>query len=173
MADPSKPAQDGLAALLPRGVIRALILGSFPSQVSLRKQEYYGHAQNWFWRVLEACGLIDDVTSPYPERVRQLTRHGVAVWDLYAAVEREGSGDDQIRTAVPNDVDGLWRESGPFAVLLNGRRDREWRGRFAEVPAQTFALPSTSPRPLHWNTPESRAAAIEEWRLAFAEVLNH
>lgn len=94
------------------------------------------------------------------------------MWDLYATVEREGSGDDQIRNAVPNDIDGLWRERGPFAVLLNGRRDREWRRSFAEVPAQIFALPSTSPRPLHWNTPESRAAAIEKWRLAFAELLD-
>lgn len=167
MADPLT----SLAPLLPDGRIRALILGSFPSQDSLRKQEYYGHAQNWFWRVLEACGLIDDAAAPYPERVRQLTGHHVAVWDLYASVEREGSGDDRIRNAVPNDVAGLWRERGPFPVLLNGRRDREWQRHFAAIPAQTFALPSTSPRPLHWNTPKSRAAAIEEWRLAFGEVL--
>jgi hypoxanthine-DNA glycosylase len=137
----------------------------------LRKQEYYGHAQNWFWRVLEACSLIDDAAAPYLERVRQLTGHSIAVWDLYASVEREGSGDDRIRNAVPNDVDGLWRERGPFPILLNGRRDREWRRHFAGIPAQTFALPSTSPRPLHWNTPKSRTAAIEEWRLAFGEAL--
>jgi hypoxanthine-DNA glycosylase len=160
-----------LAPLLPDGRIRTLILGSFPSQDSLRKQEYYGHAQNWFWRVLQACGLIDDAAAPYLERVGQLTGHRIAVWDLYASVEREGSGDDRIRNAVPNDVDGLWRERGPFPILLNGRRDREWRRHFATIPAQTVALPSTSPRPLHWNTSKSRAAAIEEWRLAFGEAL--
>ena len=172
MADPSNPAQHGLAALLPHGRIRALIQGSFPSQEALRKQEYYGHVQNWFWRVLAACSLIDDVASPYPERVHKLTGHGIAVWDLYATVEREGSGDDQIHNALPNDIGGLWRERGPFTVLLNGRRDREWQRQFATLPAQTLALPSTSPRPLHWNTAESRTTAMEEWRLAFAEVLS-
>ena len=83
----------------------------------------------------------------------------------------EGSGDDRIRNAVPNDVGGLWRERGPFPVLLNGRRDGEWRRHFATIPAETVALPSTSPRPLHWNTAESRRAAIEEWRLALRSTL--
>ena len=86
----------GFPPLLPAGPIAALILGSFPSVVSLRTGEYYGNPQNWFWRVLQACGVIPDADAPYDERVSALTSLGIAVWDLYATVEREGSGDDRI-----------------------------------------------------------------------------
>lgn len=151
--------------------MRALVLGSFPSVESLRKQQYYGHAQNWFWRVLEACEVIPDAGGTYAERVTALTRRGLAVWDLYARAAREGSGDDRIEHAVPNDLHALWAERGPFPVLLNGRRQREWRRLFADIPARTTALPSTSPRPLHWNTPDSRAAAIAEWCAALSAAL--
>lgn len=151
--------------------MRALVLGSFPSVESLRKREYYGHPQNWFWRVLVACEVIPDANAPYAARVRALTGRGLAVWDLYARAAREGSGDDRIERAEPNDVRALWAERGPFPILLNGRRDREWRRLFADVPATTTALPSTSPRPLHWNTPESRAAAIGEWCAALSATL--
>lgn len=147
------------------------MLGSFPSVASLRKREYYGHPQNWFWRVLEACGVIPDAGASYAERVATLTGRGLAVWDLYARAAREGSGDDRIEEAAPNDLHALWAERGPFPILLNGRRDREWRRLFAAIPASTTALPSTSPRPLHWNTAESRAAAIQEWCGALSAAL--
>ena len=33
---------------------RVLILGSFPSEMSLARQEYYGNPQNKFWRIMGA-----------------------------------------------------------------------------------------------------------------------
>ncbi len=158
-------ARSGLAPILPRS-LRALILGSFPSEASLAAGQYYAHPQNWFWRVLEACGVAPSATAPYRSRVRAVKANGIGIWDLYGEVERKGSGDDQIRNAVPNDIAGLWEERGPFLVLLNGRRRAEWRRYFKALPVEPIALPSTSPRPLHWNTPSSQAAAIEEWREA-------
>ena len=160
----------GFPPLLPAGPIAALILGSFPSVVSLRTGEYYGNPQNWFWRVLQACGAIPDADAPYDERVSALTSLGIAVWDLYATVEREGSGDDRIQNARPNRIADLYGERGSFRVLLNGRRSREWRRSFGDLSAEVIALPSTSPRPLHWNTAADREAAIEEWRRALADV---
>ena len=153
----------GLPAILPDGPIRALVLGSFPSVASLELREYYGNPHNWFWRVLAACGVIADAAAPYPERVDAVRGCGLAVWDLYAAVRRPGSGDDAIRDAQPNRVGALYGERGPFPILLNGRRGREWRRHFAQLEVEPVALPSTSPRPLHWNTPEARVAATAEW----------
>ena len=149
--------------ILPEGRLRALILGSFPSVASLEAGQYYAHPQNWFWRVLERCGIIVDAAAPYERRAADLRRAGLGVWDLYERVRREGSGDDRIRDQAVNRVDLLLRERGPFPILLNGRREREWRRHFGGLDAETAALPSTSPRPLHWNTAESQAAAIGEW----------
>ena len=163
-------AKRGLPPILPRS-IRVLILGSLPSDASIAKQQYYGHPQNHFWRVLEACGAVESAAAPYAKRVRDLKARGIAVWDLYAAADREGSGDDQIRDPVPNAIKALWEEQGPFPVLLNGRRRHEWRRHFGGLPVEPVALPSTSPRPLHWNTPADRAAAVSEWRRALHAAL--
>ena len=156
----------GLAPILPEGEIRALILGSFPSVQSLERREYYGHPQNWFWRVMAHCGVVDDARAAYSERVEQVRSKHIAIWDLYERVRREGSGDDQIRDAAPNRVGELLESRGPFPILLNGRRLREFRRAFPDLEAELIALPSTSPRPLHRNTEPSRSAAIEEWRAA-------
>lgn len=153
----------GLPPILPEGPVRALILGSFPSVQSLERQQYYAHPQNWFWRVMAQCGVVIDAGAPYPERVEQVRSKRIAIWDLYERVRREGSGDDQIRDAVPNGIGELLESRGPFSILLNGRRLREFRRAFPDLVAELVALPSTSPRPLHWNTEASRSAAIEEW----------
>ncbi len=158
----------GLAPILPEGEIRALILGSFPSVRSLETGEYYAHPQNWFWRVMAHCGVIEDARAPYVERVEQVRERGIAVWDLYGRVRREGSGDDAIREPAANAVGEVIGWEQP--VLLNGRRLREFRRAFPGVEAELIALPSTSPRPLHWNTEASQAGALEEWRSALASA---
>ena len=153
----------GLPPILPAGPVRALVLGSFPSVMSLRTGQYYGNPQNWFWRMLAHCRVIEDPAAAYPERVAAVRRNGLAVWDLYARVRRPGSGDDRISDAAPNRVGALLAERGPFPILLNGRRAREWQQHFSGLDAAIVELPSTSPRPLHWNTPASRSEALAEW----------
>ena len=162
----------GLPPILPEGRMQALVLGSFPSVASLESKQYYAHPQNWFWRVLEHCGVIESASAPYEERVRRLRRIGLGVWDLYGQVRREGSGDDRIHDAVANRIDLLHEARGPFPILLNGRRQREWNRHFKGIEVELTPLPSTSPRPLHWNTNESRAAALEEWCTALQPFLN-
>ena len=67
---PARPSSlQGLPPILPDGPIRALVLGSFPSAASLESGQYYGHAQNRFWRVLAHCRVIEDPAAPYAERV--------------------------------------------------------------------------------------------------------
>lgn len=160
------PLLKGLPPILPAGPIRALVLGSFPGVASLKLGQYYGHAQNWFWRVLANCSIIESVNVPYQLRVAAVRHHGLAVWDMYACVRRQGSGDDRIHDAEPNALGTLLAERGPFPILLNGRRAREWRQHYGGLNAHLVELPSTSPRPLHWNTPQSCAAALAEWRAA-------
>ena len=166
---PPNDVLQGLPPILPEGPIRALILGSFPSVKSLESQQYYAHPQNWFWRVMQHCEVVGDATAPYEERVEQVRTRQIAIWDLYEQVRREGSGDDKIRDAVPNQVEQLLDSRGPFPILLNGRRLREFRRAFPNLEADLTDLPSTSPRPLHWNTEASRLAALSEWCEALAD----
>ena len=157
------PLLRGLAPILPDGPLLALVLGSFPSAASLASGQYYAHPQNRFWRVLAHCGVVDDPDAPYAKRVAAVRCGGLAIWDLYARVRRQGSGDDRIRDAEPNALGALLAGLSPFPILLNGRRSREWRRHFGALHAEVTELPSTSPRPLHWNTPASRRAALGEW----------
>ena len=159
----------GLPPILPEGETRALILGSFPSVRSLESRQYYAHPQNWFWRVMQHCGVVADALAPYAERVEQIRSKQLAVWDLYARVRREGSGDDAIQEPVANPISEVCGWDIP--ILLNGRRLREFRRAFPKVEAELIALPSTSPRPLHWNTEESRSAAQNEWCSALSRSL--
>ena len=46
---------------------RILILGSFPSVISLEKGQYYGNARNHFWEVL---GIVLDESFPEEYRAR-------------------------------------------------------------------------------------------------------
>ena len=166
---PRSDLLQGLPPILPDGQIRTLILGSFPSVQSLERQQYYAHPQNWFWRVLQHCEVIEDAQAPYEQRVDQVRAHQIAIWDLYQQVRREGSGDDKIQDPVPNKIEDLLAAKGPCPILLNGRRLREFRQTFPNLKADPIPLPSTSPRPLHWNTEESRAAAFTEWQTALQE----
>ena len=166
MSPNPEPLLQGLPPILPAGKIKALILGSFPSVASLKHQQYYAHPQNHFWRVLEHCEIITDAKSPYGLRAAEVKAANLAIWDLYQKVIRPGSGDDQIRNEVPNDIQTLWQTRGPFPILLNGRRQREWSRHFKHLNADSIPLPSTSPRPLHWNTLETRETALNEWYLA-------
>jgi hypoxanthine-DNA glycosylase len=67
-----------------------LILGSFPGVASLDAAQYYAHPRNQFWRLVGT--VIGEPLNelPYDERVLRLLKHGIGLWDVLAACEREG-----------------------------------------------------------------------------------
>ncbi len=100
---------------------RLLILGSLPGDASLKAQQYYGHPQNSFWRLLEPVVEVDLVARSYSERLVALQAAGVGLWDVIASARRPGSLDGAIREAEAADlrrlVDSLPRLR---AVAFNG-----------------------------------------------------
>jgi TDG/mug DNA glycosylase family protein len=125
---------------------RVLILGSFPSVLSLEHQEYYGNPKNRFWAVME---LLFSVPSslPYPERTTRLTASGIALWDVVVSCERPGSADSRIRNPVPNNIAGFVQKHPSIRmVALNGSTAGRLYHQLCEVPdLPTVVLPSTSP----------------------------
>jgi TDG/mug DNA glycosylase family protein len=116
-----------------------LVLGSLPGRRSLDSAQYYAHPQNAFWRIIGAIFDVDG-KSAYAERIRILTLHRIALWDVFAAAERPGSLDSAIvrATAQVNDFRAFFREHPRIArVFFNGRK--------AEQAFQRFAMPGLGP----------------------------
>lgn len=142
---------------------RILVLGSMPGAESLRQQQYYAFKHNAFWRIMgEVYGFSPEL--PYPERLAELRRHGVALWDVLAACERPGSLDSDIRAARPNDIPALVNKLPKLErILCNGGASRSYLRRFfPDLDARQ--LPSTSPAAARWSYAEKLAA----WRAALA-----
>lgn len=130
-----------------------LILGTLPGDESLRKQQYYGHPQNQFWRMVYAAYGNPDADS-YEAKIALAFRNGLAIWDVLHSATRDGSLDAAIQNPEPNAF-------GPFferyrrisAIGFNGRRAEQlfWHyvakkdGHDPASAIRRIILPSTSP----------------------------
>ncbi len=155
---------------------RALILGTLPGEEALRKQQYYGNPRNAFWGIMaELFGF--SVELEYEQRVTQLLRNPIAVWDVIDSCLRPGSLDSSIETESiqPNGlVDFLQSHPTITQLFFNGSRaDQEFRrhilpllGERLESLAMT-RLPSTSPAMARLRPAEK----LEQWRVVADVVL--
>lgn len=151
----------GLAPVIDANT-RVLVLGSFPGVASLRAQQYYGHPQNHFWKILGALWQLPLPSMAYPERVAALLDHGVGVWDVYGACEREGSLDANIRNAEVNDFAWVQRACPLLeAVAHNGGESFRHAQHTAQLGLPVYKLPSTSPANASWSFDRKLAAWSE------------
>lgn len=107
---------------------RILILGSLPGDESLRKQEYYGNPRNLFWDVMSDV-LGEKAPVQYSEKVKFLKSHGIALWDVLHAAEREGSLDANIKNEAFNDIAGLLAANPSIKVIATngGKAEKSFR----------------------------------------------
>ena len=127
---------------------KVLVLGSMPSVVSLERQQYYGHKQNYFWPMMFA--LFDEpYTDDFEQKKQLLLRHHIALWDVLASCEREGSLDSNITDEVPNDIRQLLAEHPSVQCLMfnGGKAFQSFKKYFPDLLEQMpwYQLPSTSP----------------------------
>lgn len=146
---------------------RLLILGSFPSAASLAAQQYYGHPQNQFWRLLQAIYPSSPMTTDidcYQMRSEWLLARQLGVWDVYAACEREGSLDSSIRKPVVNDFAGLSRLCPALEAVAHNGGESFRHARLIQLPGvPAYRLPSSSAAHASWSF-EGKLAA---WREVF------
>ncbi|WP_207855856.1 DNA-deoxyinosine glycosylase [Sulfurisoma sediminicola] len=138
-----------------------LILGSFPSAASLAAGQYYAHRQNQFWRILgEVIGQPLQAMD-YAGRQAAVKAAGIAIWDVYASCEREGSLDTAIRDGAPNDFARLNKSASALRrVCFNGGTAGRFARTLAALGFETLILPSTSPANASWSYERKLAA----WR---------
>ncbi|MBY0234810.1 MAG: DNA-deoxyinosine glycosylase [Burkholderiaceae bacterium] len=143
---------------------KLLVLGSFPSVASLAAQTYYGHPRNQFWPILSALWQQDLLALPYAQRLDIARQRGLAIWDVYASCERQGSLDAAIQAAEPNDLLGLAAKMPRLqAIAHNGGESARHKRITASLGLPVYQLPSTSPAHASW-TMERKLAA---WREVF------
>ena len=126
---------------------RVLVLGTLPGEESLRRQQYYAHPRNLFWRIIFA--LFHATPPPnYAERLAFIAAHRIALWDVCEIGERERSADTTIRMEEPNAIDRLLDDHPMIrAVAFNGTTaQRLYHRHFPRRDEIAYlALPSTSP----------------------------
>lgn len=139
---------------------RILILGTMPGVKSLQKQQYYGHNQNHFWKII--FGLFDKtVEEDYEKKKAFVLSRNIAIWDVLKSCKREGSSDSKIIAPVANDFQSFFKKyTNIVAVYFNGRKAEEYFNRlvlnnvgaFDDIYSitlkqrlQFYRLPSTSP----------------------------
>lgn len=128
------------------GGSRILILGSFPSVKSRAVQFYYGNPRNRFWPVL-ARVLEDPVPDSIEGKKSFLLRHHIALWDVIASCEINGSADSSIQNAVPNDLTPILSQCPIRQIYTNGSAAARLYRKFLfpQTGRDAIPLPSTSP----------------------------
>lgn len=140
---------------------KILILGSIPGVKSLEKQQYYGHPQNKFWKIIFHL-FNEDFTEDYIQRINVLKKHHIALWDVIDSCERKGSLDSEIKNEEANHIPELLQEYPNIqAIFCNGGKSyknlQKMLGKTSIIPF--YLLPSTSP--LHTISFEKK---LEEWK---------
>ena len=123
-----------------------LILGSFPSVKSREAEFFYGHPRNRFWAVTAAV-----LGCKKPETVEEkkiiLLSNKIALWDVIASCEIEGSADSTIKNVTANDLSVILNNSKVERVFVNGKTAEKYYNKytFPETGIRAICLPSTSP----------------------------
>ena len=119
---------------------QVLILGSMPSVKSLEQGFYYAHPQNRFFKIIAVL------------HTKWRADLGIALYDVVASCEREGSLDSKIKHYDYADIWGLLQQHPSIkTVITNGGFAKTHftkstlKPHQAELKFDFVALPSTSP----------------------------
>ena len=141
---------------------KILILGSFPSVKSRENQFFYHHPQNRFWKVLS--GVVGcDIPVTIDDKKEFLLNNNIAVWDVIASCEIEGSSDSSIKNVVVNDLNKIIDTCDIKQIFCNGGKTVELYKKYCEknTNLKAIKLPSTSPE----NARFSLEKLINEWQI--------
>lgn len=134
------------------GKSKVLILGSFPSVKSREQMFFYGHPQNRFWRVISAI-YGEEVPQTIEQKKELLYGHNIALWDVIASCDIEGSSDASIKNAVANDLSVILDHADIRKIIVNGKTAEKYYLKYTEKKTgrKAICLPSTSPANAAWS----------------------
>ena len=62
---------------------KILVMGTLPSDLSLKHRQYYANPANDFWRLIGAALNQNIETLPYDARLAVLKSNRIGLWDAY------------------------------------------------------------------------------------------
>lgn len=139
---------------------RFLVLGSFPSVKSREAVFFYGHPQNRFWRVTAAV-FGEETPLTVEDKKAFLLRNHIALWDVIASCDIDGSADSSIKNAVANDITLILGKAKIKDIYVNGKTALKYYNKYLLLVTgrEAICLPSTSPA----NAAFSLERLTEEW----------
>lgn len=141
---------------------KALILGSFPSVKSREAQFFYSHPQNRFWAVVAAVyGYEKPITIE--DKKHLIFENGLALWDVIAECEIEGSADSTIKNVKANDLSIILQNSSVERIYVNGKTAEKYYNKYTlpKTGIKAVCLPSTSPANAAWSFEK----LVEAWKI--------
>lgn len=131
---------------------KILILGSFPSVKSREQMFFYGHPQNRFWRVLSKVFNCNLPTTVEEKKAFALS-NGIALWDVIASCDIEGSSDSSIKNVAANDISVILNAASIQNIFVNGRTAEKFYNKYTKpmIGRDAVCLPSTSPANAAWS----------------------
>jgi len=143
-----------------------LILGSFPSRMSLAAGLYYANPRNHFWPLMRT--LITLEGGGIREWSDGLKANHVALWDIIASrAYQTGSRDCDIHDEEWNDIPAILDTYPTIrCICLNGRKAGQsfrqaMKGSPFHSPIVIHHLPSTSPANARYTLKEK----TDRWRI--------
>ena len=141
---------------------KILILGSFPSVKSREQMFFYGHPQNRFWKVISMIFKVS-VPKTIEEKKTLLLSNHIALWDVIASCNINGSADSTIKNVIPNDLTNILNSAKIDKIIVNGKTAEKYYIKYIEpkINIKAICLPSTSPANAAWSTDALR----ESWKI--------
>ena len=141
---------------------KILILGSIPSVKSREIGFYYGHKQNRFWPVL--ADIFNENLTSIDKKIAFLKKYHIALWDVLAQCEIEGSSDNSIKNAKANDLNIILKKADIKHIFVTGKVAEKLYNKyiFPKIKIPCIYLPSTSPA--------NRALKYEKLKEAYLQI---
>lgn len=141
---------------------KILILGSFPSVKSREQKFFYGHPQNRFWKVVSAVFECKEPET-IEEKKEFLLDNKIALWDVIASCEIEGSADSSIKDVKVNDLSKILKEADIKQIFVNGKTAEKYFRKYtkAKIKRDAICLPSTSPANAAWSVER----LVDAWKI--------
>ncbi len=123
---------------------------------------FYGHPKNRFWKVV-ATIFEKNVPVTVEEKKAFLLENKIAVWDVIACCDIEGSSDSSIKNVVPNDIGIILDKADIKEIFVNGKTAERYYNRYLlrKNGRPAVCLPSSSPANAGWSTEK----LVEAWKI--------